>query len=57
MAEILSTAAGFTPDIGDSIPGGFGEAEWTAIVDYVNGATDLDTALAEAAQVQQEALE
>ncbi|MGD2178734.1 MAG: ABC transporter substrate-binding protein, partial [Anaerolineae bacterium] len=56
-ADILATATGFTPDIGDTIPGGFGEAEWTAIVDYVNDATDLDTALAEAAAVQQEALE
>jgi alpha-glucoside transport system substrate-binding protein len=56
-ADILATATGFTPDIGDTIPGGFGSAEWTAIVDYVNDATDLDTALAEAAAVQQEALE
>jgi alpha-glucoside transport system substrate-binding protein len=53
---ILATAQGFTPDIGDSIPGGFGNAEWKAIVGYVNDATDLDTALAEAAKVQAEAL-
>jgi alpha-glucoside transport system substrate-binding protein len=56
MGEILATAEGFTPDIGDSIPGGFGSAEWTAIVNYVNDATDLDSALAEAAEVQAEAL-
>ena len=56
-ADILASAAGFTPDIGDTIPGGFGSAEWTAIVDYVNDATDLDTALAGAAAVQAEALE
>jgi alpha-glucoside transport system substrate-binding protein len=56
-ADILASTAGFTPDIGDSIPGGFGSAEWTAIVDYVNDATDLDTALAGAAAVQSEALE
>jgi len=54
-ADILANAKGFTPDIGDSIPGGFGSAEWKAIVDYVNGA-DLDTALAAAAAVQAEAL-
>ena len=24
-------------DIGDSIPGGFGSAEWKAIGDFVNG--------------------
>jgi len=51
-ANILATAEGFTPDIGDTIPGGFGSAEWKAIVDYVNDAADLDAALAEAAKVQ-----
>ncbi len=50
----LANTQGFTPDIGDTIPGGFGKAEWTAIVDYVNGG-DLDAALAAAAQVQAEA--
>jgi alpha-glucoside transport system substrate-binding protein len=55
MGEILSNAQGFTPDIGDSIPGGFGSAEWTAIIDYLNG-SDLQTVLDEAANVQQEAL-
>ena len=54
-ADILANAKGFTPDIGVSIPGGFGSAEWKAIVDYVNGA-DLDTALADVAAVQAEAL-
>ncbi|MDF1513563.1 MAG: ABC transporter substrate-binding protein [Anaerolineae bacterium] len=54
-ADILATATGFTPDIGDAIPGGFGKAEWKAIVDYVNGATSLDDALTEAAKVQAEA--
>ena len=34
-AEALAGAAGFTPDIGDTIPAPFGEAEWKAIVDYV----------------------
>ncbi|PKO23148.1 MAG: hypothetical protein CVU38_05495, partial [Chloroflexi bacterium HGW-Chloroflexi-1] len=52
--QILASAKGFTPDIGDTIPGGFGKAEWKALVDYVNGA-DLDASLAAAAKVQAEA--
>ncbi len=55
-ALALATAAGFTPDIGDTIPGGFGSAEWTAIVDVVSGASDIPTALAGPAGVQAEAL-
>jgi alpha-glucoside transport system substrate-binding protein len=54
-ADILATATGFTPDIGDAITGGFGKAEWKAIVDYVNDAANLDDALSEAAKVQAEA--
>ena len=54
-AAILKNATGFTPDIGDTIPGGFGSAEWKAIVDYLNGA-DLDAALQAAADVQAAAL-
>ncbi len=53
-AEILANASAFTPDIGDSIPGGFGSAEFTGITDFVNGA-DLDTVLSNIAQVQAEA--
>jgi len=53
--EALANTKGFTPDIGDSIPGGFGSAEWTAIVTYVNGG-DLDAALKAAAAVQAAAL-
>ncbi|MEA3352082.1 MAG: ABC transporter substrate-binding protein [Chloroflexota bacterium] len=53
-AAVLANATGFTPDIGDTIPSGFGSAEWKAIVDFVNG-TDLAEALAEAAAVQAEA--
>jgi alpha-glucoside transport system substrate-binding protein len=53
--EALASTKGFTPDIGDTIPGGFGKAEWTAIVSYVNGG-DLDAALAAAAKAQAEAL-
>jgi alpha-glucoside transport system substrate-binding protein len=55
-AEAFYHSQGFTPDIGDTIPGGFGPAEWKAIVDYLNGG-DLDTALSEAAAVQAEALQ
>jgi alpha-glucoside transport system substrate-binding protein len=54
-AEALAGAAGFTPDIGDTIPAPFGEAEWKAIVDYVNGA-DLGEALDAAAKVQADAI-
>ena len=52
--EALANTQGFTPDIGDTIPGGFGKAEWTALVNYVNGG-NLDTALAAAAKAQAEA--
>jgi len=54
-ADAFYNTQGFTPDIGDTIPGGFGSAEWTAIVDYLNG-TDLDTVLNQAASVQAQAL-
>ena len=55
LAQILSNAEAFTPDIGDSIPGGFNNAEWTAIINYLNGA-DLQQELDRVAEVQQEAL-
>jgi alpha-glucoside transport system substrate-binding protein len=55
-AAALAGAAGFTPDIGDSIPAPFGEAEWKAIVDFVQGA-DVATALAGAATAQADALQ
>ncbi|MBI5839417.1 MAG: carbohydrate ABC transporter substrate-binding protein [Chloroflexi bacterium] len=55
LGDALATTKGFTPDIGDTIPGGFGSAEWKAIVDYLNGG-DLDKALSDAAAVQAEAL-
>lgn len=54
-AEILASATGFTPDLGDTIPAPFGEAEWKAIVDAVQGA-DIPTVLAAAASAQSEAL-
>ena len=53
--DALAKTTGFTPDIGDTIPGGFGKAEWKAIVDYINGG-DLDKGLADAAAAQAEGL-
>ncbi|MBW8011135.1 MAG: carbohydrate ABC transporter substrate-binding protein [Chloroflexi bacterium] len=55
-ADALAAASGFTPDIGDTIPGGFGAAEWAAIVDVVSGAASIDIALQNAAAVQAEAV-
>lgn len=55
LGDALANTQGFTPDIGDTIPGGFGAAEWKAIVDYVNGG-DLDKDLSDAAAVQKQAL-
>jgi alpha-glucoside transport system substrate-binding protein len=54
-AALLQNAKGVVPSMGDVIPGGFGTAEWTAIVNYVNG-KDLDTELANAAKVQAAAM-
>ncbi|NIN12153.1 MAG: hypothetical protein GTN62_01435, partial [Gemmatimonadales bacterium] len=54
-AEALAGAAGFTPDLGDTIPAPFGEAEWKAIIDVVQG-LDVSTALAGAAASQREGL-
>jgi alpha-glucoside transport system substrate-binding protein len=53
--EALANTTGFTEDIGDAIPGGFGKAEWTALVNFVNG-KDLGPELDAAAKVQAEAL-
>jgi alpha-glucoside transport system substrate-binding protein len=54
-AEILAAAQGFTPDIGDTIPGGFGSAEWGAIIAAVSG-EDIATALEEPTAIQAEAV-
>jgi len=54
-ADALANTTGFTYDLGDTIPGGFGKAEWTAIINYVNG-KDLDAELAAVAKVQAAAL-
>lgn len=55
LDEALSNTKGFTPDIGDTIPGGFGSTEFKAVVDYVNGG-DLDSILSTVAAAQSEAL-
>ena len=55
LGEAVSTTQGFTTDIGDTIPGGFGSAEFAAISDYVNGG-DLDALLADLAAKQAEGL-
>jgi alpha-glucoside transport system substrate-binding protein len=54
-ATILAEAEGFTPDIGDTIPGGFGSAEWAAIIEAVGGG-DIQAAVDSAAEVQADAL-
>ena len=54
-AEFLANAKGVVPSMGDVIPGGFGTAQWTAIVNYVNG-QNLDTQLATVAKAQSDAL-
>jgi alpha-glucoside transport system substrate-binding protein len=54
-AEALAGATGFTPDLGDTIPAPFGDAEWRAIVNAVQG-TGVNTALAAVAAAQREGL-
>jgi alpha-glucoside transport system substrate-binding protein len=54
-AAALAAAAGFTPDLGDTIPAPFGEAEWAAIIEVVQGG-DVAEALAKAAAAQAEGL-
>jgi len=55
LGDAIAATQGFTTDIGDTIPSGFGSAEFTAISEYVNGG-DLDTLLADLAAKQAEAL-
>ncbi|RIK29601.1 MAG: hypothetical protein DCC56_12940 [Anaerolineae bacterium] len=53
-AAAFYSTQGFTPDLGDTITGGFGSAEWKAIIDVLNG-VDIATALAPVAAIQAEA--
>lgn len=55
LGDAIAETQGFTTDIGDTIPGGFGSAEFQAISDYVNGG-DLDSLLADLAAKQAEGL-
>ena len=55
LDQALSTTKGFTPDIGDTIPGGFGSAEFKGVTNYVNGG-DLDNILNDLAAKQADAL-
>ncbi len=55
LDEALSTTKGFTPDIGDTIPGGFGSAEFKGVTDYVNGG-NLDDILKSLAAKQADSL-
>jgi alpha-glucoside transport system substrate-binding protein len=55
LDEALANTKGFTPDIGDTIPGGFGSAEFKGIVDFVNGG-NIDNILSGLAAKQAEAL-
>jgi alpha-glucoside transport system substrate-binding protein len=54
-AQMLADAPAVTISNGDVIPGGFGTALWTGIVNYVNG-QDLDTQLNNIAKAQSDAL-
>jgi len=54
-SDMLLNAAGFTPDMGDTIGAPFGAAEWAALIEVVQGG-DIPTALATAAAAQKEAL-
>jgi alpha-glucoside transport system substrate-binding protein len=55
LGDAIATTTGFTPDIGDTIPGGFGSAEFQGVTEFVNGG-DLDTILSDLAAAQAEGL-
>lgn len=55
LGDAIANTKGFTTDIGDTIPGGFGSAEFKGISDFVNGG-DLDSILADLAAKQAEGL-
>lgn len=55
LGDAIAATQGFTPDLGDTIPGGFGSAEFQGISEYINGG-DLDTILADLATAQAEGL-
>jgi alpha-glucoside transport system substrate-binding protein len=55
LGDAIASTQGFTTDIGDTIPGGFGSAEFQGVTEYVNGG-DLDAILDNLANVQAEGL-
>lgn len=55
LGDAVANTQGFTPDLGDTIPGGFGSAEFQGVTEYVNGG-DLNSILSNIASVQTEAL-
>jgi alpha-glucoside transport system substrate-binding protein len=55
LGEALASTKGFTPDLGDSITGGFGSAEFKGVTDFINGG-NLDTILKDLATKQAEGL-
>jgi alpha-glucoside transport system substrate-binding protein len=55
FADMLANTQGFTPDLGDTIPAPFGDAEFKAVVDTVQGA-DIAATLKTVAAAQTQAL-
>ena len=55
LGDAIAATTGFTPDLGDTIPGGFGSAEFQGVTEYVNGG-DLSAILSNIAAVQAEGL-
>src|SRR5919109_33760 len=51
LGDAIAETQGFTPDIGATIPAGFGSAEFQAVSEYVNGG-DLETILSNLAEAQ-----
>lgn len=54
-AKYISSAPAVVPSIGDTIPGGFGSAQFKGITDFVNGA-NVDTVLSTLLAAQKTAL-
>ena len=53
LGDAMAETQGFVPDIGDTIPGGFGSAEFQGVSEYVNGG-DLTAILDNLANIQVE---
>jgi alpha-glucoside transport system substrate-binding protein len=55
LGDAIANTKGFTPDLGDTIPGGFGSAEFKGISEFVNGG-DLAAILSDLAAAQKQGL-